>query len=298
MTIFIADWIAWVLAIHNALVLQQKQFQLLLVDFNHFLLLFVTIVHFLAIVIVSYQIVRLVLILLLFLIITFNLNFIPLVCLTFFFLVLTLVLVLFVNHLLLRLNMLLFWDFFDRHRLDRAIREIRGCMVQSVIIFRRDKQFPLLFSKVLIWIHSRLSQDCHISLQLLNLVKVVNECLRHLFNKQWTIRYIELNLCFNLIVRILERFHFLLGPLWCLLSLLSQVLAVRDQRRRTLDSLLQSSLLDVSIDFLLKETLLFCFFLLLLLTPEFDSRIMFRRGCWLFHLDLRHMLHWTSALFG
>ncbi len=246
----------------------------------------------------SYQIVRLVLFLLLFLTITFNLNFIPLVCLTIFFLVLTLILVLFVNHLLLRLNMLLFWDFFNGHRLDRAIREIRGCMVQSVVVFRRDKQFSLLFSKVLIWVHSRLSQDCHISLQLLNLVKVVDECLRHLFNKQRTICYIELNLRFNLIVRILERFHFLLGTLRCFLSLLRQVLAVRDQRRGTLDSLLQSILLDVSINFLLEETLLFCLFLLLPLTPEFDPRIMFSCGCWLFHLDLRHMLHWTSALFG
>ena len=75
-------------------------------------------------------------------------------------------------------------------------------------------------------------------LQLFDLVQVVNEGLRNLFNKQWSISNLELNFLLRTIVALCILAHLFLGDDFGDLAGPLQCSCIANESRRALDSLL------------------------------------------------------------
>ena len=69
--------------------------------------------------------------------------------------------------------------------------EVCSCEVETVIVVCRHEKFSLLVSEMLVWVVASLSEESDVSLKLLNLIKVVDESLRDLFDKEWPVGNLE-----------------------------------------------------------------------------------------------------------
>ena len=175
-----------------------------------FILIIFVIVWVLLMVLVM-QLLLIIFILLVFFIVTIDFNLIPhdlpivltrshLLLLLIFFIVIV-ILIFFMNHVLLlglllseqlllipalhHLVLFLFARLLLHHGLEVSVpifREVRCCLVQPVIVVSRHKQVSLLVCQMLVRVHSSLPQDCHILLEFLNLLEIVDEGLRNLFD--------------------------------------------------------------------------------------------------------------------
>lgn len=79
---------------------------------------------------------------------------------------------------------------------------------------------------MLIRVHARLSKNRHVPLKLLDLVQVMDERLRNLLHEQRAVRNVELDLRLDLVVRLLQVVHAVLGALHRLVAHLDKRLGV------------------------------------------------------------------------
>ena len=64
-----------------------------------------------------------------------------------------------------------------------------------------------------------ISEPINMSLELFDLIQVVDECLGHLLNKEWSIGNLELNITLDVVVLPLNFGHLLLADLFAHFSL-------------------------------------------------------------------------------
>ena len=90
-------------------------------------------------------------------------------------------------------------------------REVCHRDVQAVVVLGADEAFALFVGQVLVWVVTRLAKKCHVVLELLDLVQVVNESLGDLLDKKGTISNFELDFLFGTIVALRILAHLLLS---------------------------------------------------------------------------------------
>ena len=125
----------------------------------------------------------------------------------------------------------------------------------------------------------------------------MDEGLRHLLDQKWSVCNVELDLGFDLIVGLLKGTQFLPLAIHRLWTHLSERFRVRNQSRAALNTLLESVLLDVALNFFLEGLLLLCLLLLHNFSSLLDHRIVFLGSGRLFSLliSLTEMVSWTWA---
>jgi len=127
-------------------------------------------------------------------------------------------------------------------------REVGGGRVESVVVLGRDEQLSLLVGEVFVRVQASFSQDCHVPLQLFDLVQIVDECVRNLLNEEGTVCNIEFNVGFDIIVDIFQVLHVVFRSHQRLFTSLLQSRGIADKRRGALDSLLETVLFDKAIN--------------------------------------------------
>ena len=97
----------------------------------------------------------------------------------------------------------------------------------------------------------------------------MNKSFRNLFNKKWSVRDLEFNVCLDLFKVSLKLGHFFACRCFGDVTLLFKSICITDNSRRTFDSLLKSVLSDETFNIFLKFILL----LLLVILHVSASRI-------------------------
>ena len=151
---------------------------------------------------------------------------------------------------------------------------------------------------MLVRVHASLSQDWHVPLEFFDLVQIVDEGLRHLFNQKGSVCNVELDLGFDLVVGLLKRAQFFPLAIHGLLTHLGKGLWVWYECGTALDTLLKPVLLDVPLNLFLESFLFLCFLFFHDFPSLFDHRIMLKSSSWLFGLliSLTKMMCWTCSL--
>jgi hypothetical protein len=159
-----------------------------------------------------------------------------------------------------------------------ARREVRRRQIQTVKVLGTHKQLALLRTQVLVRVHARLLQDVHVALQFLNLLQVVHESFADLLKKERSIRNIEWNALLDAVKLFVKHSHLVFSTSLSFVTLLLERCSVAHKGRTQVNALLKAVLAHESLHLCIEFALLFTFSAFHSLAALLNDCLMLNRG--------------------